>query len=358
KHAVSQPVNLRFFPTAGQGRDPSRPRRTDRLPGPCAPGPPPQTPGMLGPGRSPPSLQHPRPEGQSHASSRCPPRHPRLPCPTPNRSKPLPTDRSMTDEAFRFATLAIHAGQEPEPTTGAIMQPVFQTATYVQEGLGKPRKGHEYARVTNPTRSALEANVAALEGGKHGIAFSSGLAATEAIVKRLSAGDHVVTEENTYGGTTRLFTQVLSRFGIEFTFVDARDPDDVRRAIRPNTRLIHLETPTNPMMRLTDIRAIAEFARESGIHVSVDNTFASPYNQRPLDLGATIVVHSSTKYLNGHSDVIGGIVVTNDDQVAEDLRFQQKAVGAVPGPWDCWLVLRGTKTLHVRMERHNQNGQR
>src|SRR5690606_16310797 len=210
KHSVRQPVNLRFFPTAGQERDPSRPRRTDRLPGPCAPGPPPQTPGMPGPGRSPPSLQHPRPEGQSHASSRCPPRHPRLPCPTPNRSKPLPTDRSMTDEAFRFATLAIHAGQEPEPTTGAIMQPVFQTSTYVQEGLGKPRQGHEYARVTNPTRSALEANVAALEGGKHGIAFSSGLAATEAIVKRLSAGDHVVSEENTYGGTTRLFTQVLS----------------------------------------------------------------------------------------------------------------------------------------------------
>lgn len=264
----------------------------------------------------------------------------------------------MTHEAFRFATLAIHAGQEPEPTTGAIMQPVFQTSTYVQEGLGKPRKGHEYARVTNPTRSALEANVAALEGGKHGIAFSSGLAATEAIVKRLSAGDHVVSEENTYGGTTRLFTQVLSRFGIEFTFVDARDPDNVRRAIRPNTKLIHIETPTNPLMRLCDIRAIAEIAREAGIDLSVDNTFASPYNQRPLELGATIVVHSSTKYLNGHSDVIGGIVVTNDDRIAEELRFQQKAVGAVPGPWDCWLVLRGTKTLHVRMERHNQNGQR
>ena len=264
----------------------------------------------------------------------------------------------MTDEAFRFATLAIHAGQEPEPTTGAIMQPVFQTSTYVQEGLGKPRQGHEYARVTNPTRSALEANVAALEGGKHGIAFSSGLAATEAIVKRLSAGDHVVSEENTYGGTTRLFTQVLSRFGIEFTFVDARDPDNVRRAIRPNTKLIHIETPTNPLMRLCDIRAIAEIAREAGIDLSVDNTFASPYNQRPLELGATIVVHSSTKYLNGHSDVIGGIVVTDDDRIAEELRFQQKAVGAVPGPWDCWLVLRGTKTLHVRMERHNQNGQR
>ncbi len=264
----------------------------------------------------------------------------------------------MTDDAFRFATLAIHAGQQPEPTTGAIMPPVFQTSTYVQEGLGKPRQGYEYARVSNPTRSALEANVAALEGGKHGIAFSSGLAATEAIVKRLSAGDHVVSEENTYGGTTRLFTQVLSRLGLEFTFVDSRDPDNVRRAIRPNTKLIHVETPTNPLMRLCDIRAIAEIARDAGIDLSVDNTFASPYNQRPLELGATIVVHSSTKYLNGHSDVIGGIVVTNDDRIAEDLRFQQKAVGAVPGPWDCWLVLRGTKTLHVRMERHNQNGQR
>ncbi len=264
----------------------------------------------------------------------------------------------MTDHERRFATRAIHAGQEPDPTTGAIMPPVYQTSTYVQEGLGKPRAGHEYARVTNPTRSAMEGNIAALESGRHGIAFASGIAATEAIVKRLSSGDHVISEENTYGGTTRMFTQVLSRFGIEFTFVDSRDPDNVRRALRPNTKLIHIETPTNPMMRLTDIGAIADIAREAGVHLSVDNTFASPYNQRPLELGATIVVHSSTKYLNGHSDVIGGIVVTNDDDVAEDLRFQQKAVGAVPGPWDSWLILRGTKTLHLRMERHNANGQR
>jgi cystathionine gamma-lyase len=204
----------------------------------------------------------------------------------------------------------------------------------------------------------MEANIAALESGRHGIAFASGLAALEAIVKRLSAGDHVVSEENTYGGTTRMFTQVLARFGIEFTFVDCRDLDQVREAIRPNTKLIHAETPTNPMMRLTDLSALAEIAREAGAHLSVDNTFASPYNQRPLELGATIVVHSSTKYLNGHSDVIGGIVVTNDDQVAEALRFQQKAVGAIPGPWDSWLILRGTKTLHLRMERHNANGQR
>jgi len=252
----------------------------------------------------------------------------------------------------------VHAGQRPDPTTGAIMPPVYQTSTYVQDALGQPRLGYEYARVQNPTREAMEANIAALEGGKHGIAFSSGLAAIEAVVKRLSAGDHVISEENTYGGTPRLFTQVLARFGIEFTFVDSRDPDAVRDAIRPNTKLIHLETPTNPLMRICDLGAIGAIAREKGIHVMVDNTFASPYNQRPLELGATIVVHSSTKYLNGHSDVVGGIVVTNDDDVADDLRFLQKAAGAVPGPWDAWLVLRGTKTLHVRMERHNSNGQR
>jgi cystathionine beta-lyase/cystathionine gamma-synthase len=190
------------------------------------------------------------------------------------------------------------------------------------------------------------------------VAFASGLAAIEAIVKRLSAGDHVVSEENTYGGTTRLFNQVLQRLGITFTYVDSRDPEAVRKAVRPETKLIYLETPTNPMMRLCDLRAIAAIARDAGIHLAVDNTFASPYNQRPLELGATIVVHSSTKYLNGHSDVIGGIVVTDDDEVAQDLRFLQKAAGAVPGPWDCWLVLRGTKTLHLRMEAHNRNGQR
>lgn len=264
----------------------------------------------------------------------------------------------MTDERHRFGTRAVHAGQRPDPTTGAIMPPVYQTSTYVQDALGQPRLGYEYARVQNPTREAMEANIAALEGGKHGIAFSSGLAAIEAVVKRLSAGDHVISEENTYGGTPRLFTQVLARFGIEFTFVDSRDPDAVRDAIRPNTKLIHLETPTNPLMRICDLGAIGAIAREKGIHVMVDNTFASPYNQRPLELGATIVVHSSTKYLNGHSDVVGGIVVTNDDDVADDLRFLQKAAGAVPGPWDAWLVLRGTKTLNVRMERHNSNGQR
>ena len=264
----------------------------------------------------------------------------------------------MSEHNDRFGTRAIHAGQSPEPTTGAIMPPIFQTSTYVQPKLGEPLHGYEYARVQNPTREALERNVAALESGRHGIAFASGLAATEAIVKRLSAGDHVIYEENVYGGTHRMFVQVLARLGLEFTAVDTRDPQHVREALRPNTRLLHLETPTNPMMRVSDIAALVEIAEQAGVTVVVDNTFASPYNQRPLELGAHVVMHSSTKYLNGHSDVIGGIVVTNDDGIAEDLHFMQKATGGVPGPLDCWLVLRGTKTLHLRMEAHNRNGQR
>ncbi len=263
---------------------------------------------------------------------------------------------SGTDEQKqRFGTLAIHAGQEPEPVTGAIMPPIFQTSTYVQPGLGR-HKGYEYSRVQNPTREALERNVAALEGGRHGVAFSSGLAAIDAVVKLLSAGDHVVSEENTYGGTHRMFTKVLSRLGIEFTFVDSRDPDQIRDAMRPETRLVHLETPTNPMMRLCDLRTAAEIAHERDALLCVDNTFASPYNQRPLELGADIVVHSATKYLNGHSDIIGGIAVLNEDRLTEDLLFIRKSSGGVPGPMDCWLCLRGTKTLHLRMEAHNRNG--
>lgn len=261
-------------------------------------------------------------------------------------------------ENLRFGTLAVHAGQTPDETTGAIMPPIYQTSTYVQPRLGEPKRGYEYARVQNPTREAMEANIAALENARHGMAFASGLAAIEAIVKCLSAGDHVIYEENVYGGTHRMFQMVLARFGLSFTPVDTRDLDAVRDAIRPNTRLIHVETPTNPMMRVSDLRAIAAIAKEREIAVAVDNTFASPYNQQPLDLGADIVVHSSTKYLNGHSDVIGGIVATNDEKVAADLRFLQKAAGAVPGPMDSWLVLRGTKTLHVRMKAHNENGQR
>jgi cystathionine gamma-lyase len=259
---------------------------------------------------------------------------------------------------YRFGTLAIHAGQQPEASTGAIMPPIFQTSTYVQPKLGEPKDGYEYARVQNPTREAMEANIAALESGRHGLAFASGMAAIGAIVQRLSAGDHVVYEENVYGGTHRFFDKVMRRFGVEFTAVDSSDPARVEDAIRPNTRLLHLETPTNPMMKLCDLAAMAGIAQRRGIQIVVDNTFASPYNQRPLEQGAHMVVHSTTKYLNGHSDVVGGIVVTNDDMIAEELRFLQKAAGAVPGPWDAWLVMRGTKTLHVRMEAHNRNGQR
>lgn len=263
----------------------------------------------------------------------------------------------MSEGQPGFGTLAVHAGQTPDPVTGAIMPPIYQTSTYVQDALGEPRGGYEYARVQNPTREAMEANIAALEGGRHGAAFASGLAAIEAVIKRLSAGDHVVSEENLYGGTHRMFTHVFERLGIAFTFVDTADPQQVRDALRPETRLVYLETPTNPMMRVADIAAIAGIAHDAGIILAVDNTFASPYNQRPLELGADIVLHSSTKYLNGHSDVIGGIAVTNDDDIAADLRFMQKATGGVPGPWDAWLVLRGTKTLHLRMEAHNRNGQ-
>jgi cystathionine gamma-lyase len=256
-----------------------------------------------------------------------------------------------------FGTKAIHAGVEPEPVTGAIMTPIFQTSTYVQRAVGEPNEGrYDYGRTANPTREALEASIAALESGTHGIAFSSGLAAIEAVVKRLSAGDHVVSEENTYGGTTRMFNHVLSRFGIEFTYVDARDTEAVAAAMRPNTRLIHVETPTNPMMKLCDIAAIADLAHSADALLMVDNTFASPFNQRPLELGADFTMHSSTKYVNGHSDVIGGLLAVRDAALAEDLFFIRKSSGAVPGPMDCWLTLRGIKTMHVRMERHNANG--
>jgi cystathionine beta-lyase/cystathionine gamma-synthase len=258
---------------------------------------------------------------------------------------------------LRFGTRAIHAGVAPDPTSGAIMTPIYQTSTYVQPAVGEPLGGRfDYGRTANPTREALEASIAVLESGAHGLAFSSGIAAIETVVKRLSAGDHVVSEENTYGGTTRLFTRVLARLGIDFTFVDTRDPERVRAAMRPNTKLVHVETPTNPMMRLCDIAACAEIAHQGGARLAVDNTFASPYNQRPLELGADFAVHSSTKYVNGHSDVIGGLVAVRDPGLESELRFIQKSSGAVPGPMDCFLTLRGIKTLHVRMERHNANG--
>jgi cystathionine beta-lyase/cystathionine gamma-synthase len=264
---------------------------------------------------------------------------------------------SGRNEERRFGTRAIHAGQHPDPTTGAIMTPVYQTSTYVQPELGR-HLGYEYARTQNPTREALEGNVASLESGRFGVAFASGLAALDTVAKLFSAGDHIVSGEGVYGGSYRLFSQVTARFGVDFTFVDSGDPDALRRAVRPNTRMIHVETPTNPMMRITDLAAAAEIARGAGAILSVDNTFASPYNQRPLELGADLVMHSTTKYLNGHSDVVGGIVVVSDEELHDRLRFLQNAAGAVPGPWDSWLVLRGTKTLHLRMQAHNSNGQR
>jgi cystathionine gamma-lyase len=263
----------------------------------------------------------------------------------------------MTDNKNSgFGTRAIHAGQAPEATTGAIMTPIFQTSTYVQPGPADPIDGYDYARLKNPTREAMEANIASLENGKHGIAFGSGLAAIEAVVKRLSAGDHVVCEENTYGGVTRMFTHVLAKLGIEFTYVDTRDPDNISAAMRQTTRIVHVETPTNPMMRLCDLSAAAQIAHDGDAILMVDNTFASPFNQRPLDFGADVTVHSATKYLNGHSDIIGGVLVVNDEELADEIHFVRKSSGAVPGPMDSWLCLRGTKTLHVRMERHNENG--
>ena len=254
-----------------------------------------------------------------------------------------------------FATRAIHAGQRPEPLAGAIMTPVYLTSTYVQAGLGE-NKGYEYARGKNPTREALERNVAALEGARHGFAFSSGMGCLDSIMKLFSAGDHIVCGESVYGGTFRLFDKILSRMGMSFSFVDTRDPNRISEAVTGSTRAILVETPTNPLMRLTDLAAAATIARDAGALLIVDNTFASPYFQRPLELGASIVYHSTTKYLNGHSDMIGGIAVTNDDSLAERLQFIVNAAGAIPGPFDCWLALRGTKTLHLRMERHDSNG--
>ena len=265
----------------------------------------------------------------------------------------------ISDDDLRFdiATRAVHAGQEPDPATGAIMTPIFQTSTYVQPKLGE-HKGFEYARTRNPTRDALERNLASLEGARHGFAFASGMAATEAVLKLLSSGDHVVSGENLYGGSHRLMVQVLERFGMSFTFIDERDPNNFERAITSATKMIYVETPTNPMMRLVDLRAIAELATARDLLLVVDNTFATPIFQRPLEHGADIVVHSTTKFLNGHSDIVGGAVLTSLDDVAERLAFLQNAAGAVPGPFDCWLVLRGTKTLALRMKRHDENGRR
>jgi cystathionine beta-lyase/cystathionine gamma-synthase len=255
----------------------------------------------------------------------------------------------------RVSTICIHAGQTPDPGTGAIITPIFQTSTYVQEELGK-HKGYEYARTQNPTRAALEANLAAIEGGKAAYAFASGMAAIDAITTLLESGDHVVVTDNTYGGTFRLFDKVLTRYKLEFSYVDTSRPEAIERAIQPNTKMLFVETPTNPVLRLTDIARTAEIARRHGLRLVVDNTFASPAVQRPIALGADIVTHSTTKYLNGHSDSIGGVVVaTRDDDIAW-LGFIQNAAGAILSPFDSWLVLRGTKTLMVRMAQHNANG--
>jgi cystathionine gamma-lyase len=263
------------------------------------------------------------------------------------------------DLVARFATRAIHAGQRPDPVSGAVMTPIYQTSTFVQDGLGR-HKGYEYARGTNPTRQALERNVAALEGGTHGFAFSSGMGCLDTIMKLFRAGDHIICGDNTYGGTFRLFDRVLEHFGLRFTYVDTRDPQRVVDVISQKTVAVLVETPTNPLMRLTDLAAMAEIAHRAGILLIVDNTFATPFFQRPLEIGsgADIVYHSTTKYLNGHSDMVGGIAVVRDDGLAERLTFLQNAAGAVPGPFDSWLALRGTKTLHLRMPRHDANGRR
>ena len=259
------------------------------------------------------------------------------------------------DLAAGFGTRAVHAGQRPEPLAGAIMTPVYLTSTYVQEELGR-NKGYEYARGKNPTREALERNVAALEGARHGFAFSSGMGCVDSLMKLYRAGDHIVCGENVYGGTFRLFDKILRHYGMEFSFVDTRDPERIRSAITPKTRAVLVETPSNPLMRVTDLRAAADIAHKAGAILIVDNTFASPVFQQPFSFGADVVYHSTTKYLNGHSDMIGGICLVQDDALAERLQFIQNAAGAVPGPFDSWLALRGTKTLHLRMRQHDVNG--
>lgn len=254
-----------------------------------------------------------------------------------------------------FSTIAIHAGNEPDPATGAVSVPIYQTSTYAQEALGK-HKGFEYARTQNPTRSALEKNIAALEGARFGYAFASGMSATDAVLKLVKAGDHVILGDNTYGGTFRLFNKILANYGIEFDLVDTSDPNNLELAFKPNTKMVFVETPTNPVMTVTDLRAVSEIAHANGAKVVCDNTFMSPYLQRPIEFGVDIVVHSTTKYLNGHSDSIGGFVALNDERDAEWIGFVQNSIGAILSPFDSFLVLRGTKTLAVRMEKHDENG--
>ena len=261
----------------------------------------------------------------------------------------------LNDNA-RFSTVCIHAGQEPDPSTGAIITPIYQTSTYVQEGLGQ-HKGFEYGRTQNPTRMALEANIAAIEKGAAGFAFASGMAAIDAILTRLESGDHLVVSDNTYGGTFRLFERVRRKFGLDFTYVDTSRLETIDQAITSKTKYLFIETPTNPMLRITDLAAASEIAHKRNVRVVVDNTFASPYIQQPLTLGCDIVTHSTTKFLNGHSDSVGGVVVVKHPDDIEWMKFVQNAAGAILGPMDSWLVLRGTKTMPIRMERTNANAQ-
>jgi cystathionine gamma-lyase len=255
---------------------------------------------------------------------------------------------------MKFATKAIHAGIEPDPTTGAIMTPIYQTSTYVQESPGK-HKGYEYARTQNPTRTVLQNNLAALENGKHGICYASGLAATDAILKLFKPGDEIIASNDLYGGTYRIMVRVFQEYGIKFRFIGLENPSTLETAITPETKMVWIETPTNPLLRIVDIEAIAAITKAKNTLLVVDNTFASPYLQNPLDQGADIVLHSVTKYLGGHSDTVMGAIVLNDDEIAKRLEFIQNACGAVPGPQDCFLVLRGIKTLHIRMQRHCEN---
>jgi cystathionine beta-lyase/cystathionine gamma-synthase len=263
----------------------------------------------------------------------------------------------MTERKQGFATRAIHDGQPSDPATGAVNVPIYLSSTYAQEEIGK-HKGYEYSRVSNPTRDALEANLASLEGGTSAHVFSSGMAAIMAMVTMLRTGDHVICGENVYGGTPRLFNEIISRYGIEFSYVDTSDPENVKRAIRPATKLVHIETPTNPLMTLTDIRAVADVCHERGVELAVDNTFMSPYFQRPIELGADIVMHSTTKFLNGHSDGLGGVLVGTKPEHRENFAFVQKCTGGVLSPFECWMILRGVKTLTVRMKQHDASGRR
>lgn len=256
-----------------------------------------------------------------------------------------------------FGTRAVHAGQQPDPSSGAVMTPIYQTSTYAQAAPGD-HKGHEYARVSNPTRTALEGNLAGLEGAEHGICFSSGVAGIDAICKGLEPGDHIISTDDLYGGTFRLFREVFEPYGLEFEFVDMTDPDAVEAALRPSTELMWIETPTNPLLRVADLEELTSLADAHDVDVAVDNTFSSPYLQQPLDFGADLVLHSATKYLGGHSDLVLGAVCTDRDDWVEKLRFQVKSTGASPGPMDCFLTLRGTKTLHLRMDRHCTNAYR